>query len=309
MKHICFCGEWLNSTELISLLQQAGNLVSLAVPNTTIPTADLLMLRLADATLLAQIDQSSIPWIAWTCANSEPITTLAYQAGAQAVFPDKTPPSVILLFVQRFLETHTSEPSTSPLEKAILRRYQKGDTILLDAGSVLEVQQGIIAQTMVYQDGTEVLLGLIGPHSLAVPHPEDTCYIQLVAHTNTSLIIQPWGTAVLSPIFPEKLRSRLQQMEGWAAMQARPHLDQRVLGILSLLAEQFGEESPSGEIVTVRITHMQLASAVGATRTTITRTLGDLKNQGRVTLLQTEDGERFCLPKWEPGHHGLHGNC
>jgi CRP-like cAMP-binding protein len=77
-----------------------------------------------------------------------------------------------------------------------------------------------------------------------------------------------------------------------------------VLGILSLLAEQFGEAGPDGEIITVRITHMQLASAVGATRTTITRTLGDLKNQGRLAMLQTADGERFCLPAWEPGHHG-----
>ena len=282
-------------------------MVSLAPANAVPSSADLLVARLAGRAALPSMSEAGLPWLAWVCNSSdESLPTLAYQAGAQAVFPETTPAAVLFNFIQRFIEAHKEEAaSAEPLEKAIRRRYQKGDTILLGADSVLEVQQGIIAQTMVHQDGAEVLLGLFGPHRLVVPHPEDTCYIQLMAHTDASILIQPWQTAVLDPLFPEKLRARLQQMEAWAAMQARPHLDQRVLGILSLLAEQFGEESETGETITVRITHLQLASAVGATRTTITRTLGDLKNQGRLTMLQTNDGERFCLPKWEPGHHGL----
>jgi len=306
MKHILISGEWKQCTRLIELLQQSESLVSLVPSNGKIDKGDLLVARLSEPDEIARLGQGPVPWLAWIhSSENEMLTTLAYQAGAQAVFPEVTPVEVIDSFIQRYLESHEAVPS-DPLEKAIQRRYQKGDTILLGADSVLEVQQGIIAQTMVHQDGAEVLLGLFGPHHLVVPHPEDTCYIQLIAHTNASIIIQPWQAAVLDPLFPEKLRSRLQQMEAWAAMQARPHLDQRVLGILSLLAEQFGEQNESGEILTVRITHMQLASAVGATRTTITRTLGDLKNQGRLILLPTEDGERFCLPKWEPGHHGLH---
>jgi CRP-like cAMP-binding protein len=89
-------------------------------------------------------------------------------------------------------------------------------------------------------------------------------------------------------------------------MQARPHLDQRVLGILSLLSEQFGMTTPEGQIVDVRITHTQLATAVGATRATITRTLGDLRHQNKLSIINTADGERFCLLQWEPGHHGPH---
>ena len=95
-------------------------------------------------------------------------------------------------------------------------------------------------------------------------------------------------------------------MEAWAAMQARPHFDQRVLGILSLLAEQFGVTTQEGQVVDVRITHTQLASAVGATRTTITRTLRDLRHQNKLSIIATADGERFCLPQWEHSHHGIH---
>ena len=303
MKHILISGDWQRCTELVDLLHQAGDWVSLA-PQMDFPAADLLVVRLTDADAVSALSQAKLPWVAWACTGDASLVTQSYQAGAQAVFPETTPAAVIFGFIQRYLDEHPLAATAEPLEKAIQRRYQKGDTILLGADSVLEVQEGIIAQTMVHQDGSEVLLGLFGPQHLVVPHPEDTCYIQLVAHTPARIIIRPWQTAMLEPGFAIQLRSRLQQMEAWAAMQARPHLDQRVLGILSLLAEQFGEACPNGEIINVRITHLQLAAAVGATRTTITRTLGELKNQGRLTLLQTADGERFCLPSWEPGHHG-----
>lgn len=306
MKHILISGDWQHCTELVDLIQQAGDLVSLA-PANHFPAADLLVVRLTDPDVISALSQSGLPWVAWNCASDD-AATLAYRAGALAVFLEATPAEVILGFIRRYFETHPAETVAEPLEKAIQRYYQKGDTILLGADSVLEVQEGIIAQTMVHQDGSEVLLGLFGPQHLVVPHPEDTCYIQLIAQTPARILIRPWQTAMSEPGFADQLRSRLQQMEAWAAMQARPHLDQRVLGILSLLAEQFGEACPSGEIINVRITHLQLAAAVGATRTTITRTLGDLKSQGRLTMLQTADGERFCLPRWEPGHHGWHSN-
>jgi CRP-like cAMP-binding protein len=308
MRHIIVSGNWQRSVELIDLVHQAGHLVSLSPPIGPSGSADLLVACLTSPTDIGAASEAGLPWLAWSVSSDESLIPLAYQAGAQAVFPENTPATILFTFIQRYLEKNRNESLPEPLEKAIQRRYQKGDTILLEAGSVLEVQQGIIAQTMVLQDGSEVLLGLFGPHNLVVPHPEDSCYIQLVAHTNASIVIQSWQTAVMDSLFPNKLRARLQQMEAWAAMQTRPHLDQRVLGILSLLAEQFGEERENGKTVMVRITHLQLASAVGATRTTITRTLGDLKNQGRLSIIQTKDGERFCLPIWEPGHHSLQDN-
>jgi hypothetical protein len=304
MKHIYFAGDWQPCTELMVQLQTQGTLVSLLPPEFE-PAGDLLVVRLSSAQSTELLCEHEIPWVAWIDLSDPALAAQAYTSGAQAVFPENTPQEVLFTFIKRFLDTRNLALPLEPLEKAIQRRYQKGDTILLSENSVLEVQEGIIAQTMVHQDGSEVLLGLFGPHTLVVPHPADTCYIQLIAHTPATLLIQPWPTAALDTRFAEKLRSRLQQMEAWAAMQARPHLDQRVLGILSLLAEQFGTECERGELIQVRITHTQLASAVGATRSTITRTLGDLKLQERLFTLDTEDGERYCLPRWEPGHHGL----
>jgi CRP-like cAMP-binding protein len=115
--------------------------------------------------------------------------------------------------------------------------------------------------------------------------------------------VRSWRNALERADLPERLRSRLQQMEAWAAMQARPHLDQRIMGLLSLLAEQFGREDEIGLIVDLRITHQQLASAVGATRTTVTRILRDLKRSGQLTTVGIGNTERFCLLDWEPHQH------
>ena len=86
-------------------------------------------------------------------------------------------------------------------------------------------------------------------------------------------------------------------------MQARPYLDQRVMGILALLAEQFGQPHPEGMLVDVRLTHAQLATAVGATRATVTRCLGDLRTRNLLCVVGRREGERLCIRHWQPQQH------
>lgn len=175
-------------------------------------------------------------------------------------------------------------------------RFRRGTLIPLPSDAVLEVRRGVVALTALHADGVEVLLSLCGPEQLVAGHPESLCCLQLMAHTDVEVLIQPWSEAAGQPGFAERLRVRLRQTESWAAMQARPHLEQRVIGILGLLAETFGTSCPQrGLVIDVRLTHSQLASAVGATRATITRLLNDLRRRGLVTTVRTLDGGRLCL--------------
>jgi hypothetical protein len=100
-----------------------------------------------------------------------------------------------------------------------------------------------------------------------------------------------------------RLRVRVQLMEAWSAMQARPHLGARILGLLNLLAEQFGRRHADGMLVDVRLTHAQIAAAIGATRSTVTRLLSDLRDRVALSVISDGDRERFCLREWEPGQH------
>lgn len=233
-------------------------------------------------------------WLAWNRNDDPALVIAAYHAGATAVLPSATPPELIL---QR-LDAQAGEALADKPDASVLPRkhcYQRGEQITPESNTVLAVGAGIVAISMVHADGTEVLLGLCGPGQTLVGHPHDACSLQLRAHTDVEISFISWEGACALPDFPLRLRLRMQQMEAWAAMQARPHLDQRIMGLLALLAEQFGEAHASGHLVNVRITHAQLAAAVGATRTTITRTLGDLRTRGELVQVGKGETERFCL--------------
>lgn len=243
----------------------------------------------------------SVPWLVWDVSGNPQVVTQAYQAGARAVFPREIPLETVVQFIEWTL-TDLRRTGSAPRHD-LPRKCQRGDVILLEAGTVIQIQNGVLATTMIHYDGAEVLLGLSGAGQMLVAHPYDNCYVQIVAHTDAFVSIQPWESAIRQPGFAEKLRARLQQMEGWAAMQARPYLDQRLLGILSLLAEQFGRPHEHGTLIDVRITHAQLASAIGATRTTVTRLLGELRATDKLLLLGAAGSKRYCLREKVEKHH------
>ena len=257
-----------------------------------------LTLFLTETTEFSSLPQS--PWLVWDQTGDPQAISKAYQAGARAVFPKETSPNVILETIQRTMgELLENRKDAKPRTQ---RTYRRGELILLEADAVLHVEDGILATTMIHQDGVEVLLGLSGKGQIVVAHPDDNCHIQIIAHTEAKVKIEPWDVAASTPDFLAKLRARLQQMEGWAAMQARPSLQQRVLGLLGLLSEQFGVSSKQGVLIDVRMTHGQLAAAVGATRTSITRVLSELRAQGRVSTVNKDGEDLFCLVE-QPERH------
>lgn len=187
------------------------------------------------------------------------------------------------------------------------RSYSRGVLIPTTPDQLLQVEEGVIAQIVTHADGAEVLLGLHGPGQLLTPHPADSCFLNLQAHTDVRLAVYTWQQALHLPDLPARLRARLWQQEAWAAMQARPYLDQRLLGVLTLLAEQFGRTTPEGLLIDVRLTHAQLATAIGATRTTVTRLLGALRQRGLLITIGEGQEERFCLHQPATYPHSLPG--
>lgn len=322
MKHLILIGDWSErGAALAGLLASGYSLTTASGANDLAPDLlakrpCLLLAALSDAacldraTLVAQ--QLSLPWLAWDMAHSGSpngsLTAAAYRAGALAVLPSHLPPESMQQAVENLWQ-QMPQPLTYPHSIGENGRrgrpYQPGETIPLADDAVLTVQRGIIAQTVIFSDGKEVLLGLHGAGQLLLGHPEDDCCLHLAAHTEAEVSLTTWHEACRTPQLARHLRDRMRQMEAWSAMQARPYLDQRVMGILSLLAEQFGRPHPEGMLVDVRLTHAQLATAVGATRATVTRCLGDLRTRNLLCVVGRGggEGERFCIRQWQPQAH------
>ncbi|WP_239337279.1 helix-turn-helix domain-containing protein [Frankia sp. CiP3] len=93
----------------------------------------------------------------------------------------------------------------------------------------------------------------------------------------------------------EPIRERLRYADAWAAARGHCRLDERLLAILEVLADQFGVGAAGRRIIDLRLTHTHLAAATGATRATITRLLGVLRRRHLVGTVGTGSEERICL--------------
>lgn len=306
MTRVYLAGRLLDCSPLVDDLVARRITVSLTASVREVPAGSFLLVSISDneTHLFEEVKGSGVTWAAW-CHGQPDLLARAYTAGALAAFPHETGIDTLSGFIIRQLGQSGQEgsPENRRWSGTVQRNIRKGDLILLDDDFVLDIEAGIIAKKMIHRDGCEVLLGLYGKNSLILPHPSDDCYIQLVAHSDCVVRVQPLESRQRQEDFTDQLRINLQRTEAWAAMQARPHLDLRVLGILSLLADEFGETTSEGRLLNVRLTHAQLASATGSTRATITRTISDLKKLGKLSSLSTAEGERYCLLTWDSCSH------
>lgn len=311
MFRLVFIGDPQDSRALLDVLpdgdfsvtiasETEAALDAIATPPQTIVLAALNggipLPRLLNTTL-------SVPWLAWNRLEDTALSVAAYERGALAVLPASVSTAglerALRAAVARAMQPH----STRRFGTHGVATHARGTRIDLHDDEVLVVEDGIIATTVLHDDGTEVLVGLSGAGQILLGHPHDSCCLQLRAHTDARVVVQPWSHVIATPKFAEKLRARVRYMEAWASIQARPRLDDRLVGLLSLLAEQFGHAHQHGTLVDVRATHAQLATAVGATRATITRVFGRLRRQRLVFTDGDGLHERFVLGVVEHLHH------
>ncbi|MFM7326148.1 MAG: Crp/Fnr family transcriptional regulator [Nodosilinea sp.] len=178
--------------------------------------------------------------------------------------------------------------------------YPMGQTIPLQPDEVLIVCRGIVQLFTIQPDGGETLLGLAGPSMplglpLTVVHP-----YWAIALTDVDVLTLPMAeiesSSVLMAGIYRHLTLRLQQTEDWLALAGKRLVVDRLQQFLVMLAQDFGQVEPQGVRIPMRLTHYQLATALGTTRVTITRLLKDLKDQGWLRLDQ-----RHLVLQVDPG--------
>ncbi len=313
MTYVQFSGSILPGSDILQTLYAHGyrlvlepHLQSL-VPGTITQSPLIMLLALQSEPEIRcfghRAQRQTTAWLGWNPTDDPALTLAAYAAGAQAVLPAAMTASMLLQSIERSCTSRPVRHIRSADTPGVQRTCRRGEAIQLAADEVIDVVDGVVAQTVFHSDGSEVLIGLSGPGQLLIAHPDDACCLQLRAHTNALIMVRSWQAAATTPHFLERLRARVRLLEGWSAMQARPHLDERIIGILSVLAEQFGVPHTRGLLVDLRITHAQLAAAVGTTRSTVTRLLGHLRVRGILDYIGQGESGRFCLCRWEQTRH------
>ncbi|MGD1808866.1 Crp/Fnr family transcriptional regulator [Dapis sp. BLCC M126] len=180
-----------------------------------------------------------------------------------------------------------------------LHFYQKGETIPLMSQGIWQICQGLVRLSNLYPLGEEGLLGWAGPsmcfgscfsylHTYRATALSDVC---LMCYTMIEIEASPKLTQELLP----QLVRRFKQTEALLAIAGQRRVEDRLHQLLLLLKQEFGQCMGDGTRLNIRLTHQDIAAAIGTTRVTVTRLLGKLKQQGWVII----DKDRHLILKNE----------
>ena len=195
---------------------------------------------------------------------------------------DNTPGRKTLLEVIRTLEGSMTE--IVDRSKTI---FFPGDP----AEKVYLIRRGAVRLSRVYESGEEITVALLrenslfGVLSLLTGQRSDRFY-HAVAFTRVEMVTAP-ATSVRNAIEEDTavgllllqgLSSRILQTETMIETLTHRDMSSRLVSFLLVLCRDFGVPGQKGITIDLKLSHQSIAEAIGSTRVTITRLLGELRN-------------------------------
>lgn len=180
------------------------------------------------------------------------------------------------------------------------REFVRGEMVYLpnDMGdSALLLARGRVRIYHVTNEGKQALLGFIETGELfgelsAFDGSQRNEYAET---TEKSLVVllprqvmhqvmaqNPSVSMKLTRLFGLRLRRVERRLKSLLFRSSR----ERLVHLLLELAEQYGTRDPDGVVIKQKISHQDMASIIGATRETVTITLGELQAEGVVEINQ-----------------------
>ena len=194
----------------------------------------------------------------------------------------------------QMLATPSSDLSSTALGfKAFLEgSYQKNNVVHVTSGSLIPllknsvwfVVRGTVKLGAVSVHVDELVLGLVGPNEPFGAAFTNVEAYHAVALTDCDLLRCNLAEVEQSPqlalALAKAMTARYRQAESMLALLGLRRVEERVRGFIELLARDFGEPCDDGLRLNLRLTHQEIASALSTTRVTVTRVLGQLRDEG-----------------------------
>lgn len=181
-----------------------------------------------------------------------------------------------------------------------IETFERGKTIFFPgdpAERVYVLIKGAVKLSRVYEAGDEITVALLrensvfGVLSLITGNRSDRFY-HAVAFTPVELISLPIEQMEkafkedpeLSLVMLRGLSSRILQTEMMIETLAHRDMGSRLVSFLLILCRDFGTPSNNGITVDLKLSHQAIAEAIGSTRVTVTRLLGDLRQKKMISI-------------------------
>ena len=184
----------------------------------------------------------------------------------------------------------------------VVESFERGKTIFFPgdpAERVYFLLKGAVKLSRVYEAGEEITVALLrentvfGVLSLLTGNKSDRFY-HSVAFTPVELLsvsIEQMEKSLkeepeLAMVMLRGLSSRILQTEMMIETLAHRDMESRLVSFLLILCRDFGIPSPDGVTVDLKLSHQAIAEAIGSTRVTVTRLLGDLRDRQMISILK-----------------------
>jgi CRP/FNR family cyclic AMP-dependent transcriptional regulator len=193
-----------------------------------------------------------------------------------------------------YLATDAFTPSLVPATLALPLRVLEADDVLYeegrDASSLYLVSSGVLKAVVPTSMGKERIADLYGPGDVL-----GTAALDGGQHAETVIAVHDAKLVPLDPtqaMTDRRLRDHILRSLARQLRHAREALDDaelpvgaRVTKAFLRLVERFGQASDSGEGIKLplALTHEDLASLTASSRVTITRILGELRQEGALS--------------------------
>ena len=178
--------------------------------------------------------------------------------------------------------------------------FERGKTIFFPgdpAEKVYFLIKGAVKLSRVYESGEEITVALLrensvfGVLSLLTLQKSDRFY-HSVAFTPVELLSVPTeqveramqSDPELSTAMMRGLSSRILQTEMMIETLAHRDMGSRLVSFLLILCKDFGVPSNAGITVDLKLSHQAIAEAIGSTRVTVTRLLGELRENNLISI-------------------------
>ena len=192
------------------------------------------------------------------------------------------------------LATPSSDPSSKALDLKVFLEssYQNRNVVHVTSGSLVPllknsvwfVVHGMVKLGAVSVHGDELVLGLVGPNEPFGAAFTNVETYEAVALTDCDLLCCNLAEVEQSPqlalALAKAMTARYRQAESMLALLGLRRVEERVRGFVELLARDFGEPCDDGLRLNLRLTQQEIASALSTTRVTVTRVLGQLRDEG-----------------------------
>lgn len=182
----------------------------------------------------------------------------------------------------------------------VVENFERGKTIFFPgdpAERVYFLLKGAVKLSRVYEAGEEITVALLrensvfGVLSLITRQHSDRFY-HAVAFTPVELLSAPIDQVEkslkehpeLSMLMLQGLSSRILQTEMMIETLAHRDMGSRLVSFLLILCRDFGLPTSEGIRIDLKLSHQAIAEAIGSTRVTVTRLLGELRQDNLISI-------------------------